>query len=262
MSEHNDLEAGRGWRIVFVMVHLAFMIMNVLALLSTFGQRALTEAINWEASDEQLQGILFIDRWGASGRLSFLAAGIYLMALIARRDERVPKFYLWYSVAFLSFEVVLNSAQLHLWGIPRGTPWASHGLQLAAYFAAMVAWAAYVWRSKRVRTTFVHAPRAVGPMSRLLIGIGAIPLFTWPLVLNNFVEATVGVAWWINPKDSTAGSGLAEGILLASVVIGLFVLMKNAWRMRNVWIAVLLPVFFAILLVMYTAQGFGLHYRF
>lgn len=77
MPAHNDVEGRRGWRFVFVMVHVAFMIMNAAALVSTIRQRALTAAGNWEVSPEQFQGIMFMDTWGTFGRLCLLAAGLY-----------------------------------------------------------------------------------------------------------------------------------------------------------------------------------------
>ncbi len=66
----------------------------------------------------------------------------------------------------------------------------------------------------------------------------------------------------ISPKATTAGEGFAQGILAASVAVGLFVLMRHAWRMRIVWIAVLLPVCFAALVFVYEAQEFALHHTF
>jgi hypothetical protein len=133
---------------------------------------------------------------------------------------------------------------------------------MALYAAALLGWVVYVWRSRKVRTIFARAPRPLGPVGRLLIGLVAILLITWPFILNQYVEATVGLAAYIAPKDTSAGAGLAEGILLMSVVTGLFILMKHTWRMRNVWIAFLLPMCFMGLLLVYMMQGFGAYYRF
>jgi hypothetical protein len=113
-----------------------------------------------------------------------------------------------------------------------------------------------------VRRIFAREPWDMDSVGRLLIGFLAVGLITWPFILNQYVEATVGLATSIAPKDSTSGEGLAEGILLMSVVTGLFILMKNTWRMRNVWIAILLPVCFLGLLLVYGMQGFGAYYRF
>jgi hypothetical protein len=60
----------------------------------------------------------------------------------------------------------------------------------------------------------------------------------------------------------TAGEGFGEGIMAASAAIGLLLGMKYAWRMRNVWIAVLLPLGFAGLVVLYQSQWFELYWRF
>lgn len=97
---------------------------------------------------------------------------------MTRGDERVAKYYVWYGGAVLAFEVLLNLAQLELWGIPRGSPWGPFVVQMTLYAAAMVTWVAYVSRSRTVRATFVDAPRTMGPLSRLLIGLGALALGT------------------------------------------------------------------------------------
>ena len=260
MPPHNDVAGRHAWRFVFVVVHVAFMFMNAAALESTIRQRALTAAGNWELAPGQFEGIMLMDRWGTFGRLCLLAAGLYLTALMTRGDKRVAKYYMWYGGAFLALEGLLNLAQLELWGIPRGTAWGSFVAQMALYAAALVTWVAYVWRSRRVRATFVDAPVTLGPLGRLLIGLVALLLIVWPLVLNCYVESTVHLAAWMSPKDTSAAAGLSEGILMTSVVMGLFVLMKNVWRMRNRWIAVLLPVSFLFLLYAYVMQGFLLHF--
>ena len=82
------------------------------------------------------------------------------------------------------------------------------------------------------------------------------------LVVNNYVETTVALAAWMCSKDTSAGSGLSDGILLMSVVSGIFILMKNTLRMSNAWIAVLLPISFAALFLLYGLQGFRLYFRF
>jgi hypothetical protein len=262
MPAHLDVDPRRGWRIAFVLVHVAFMFMNVAALVSTLGQRTLTYATNWGVPAEQFEAIVTTDAWGTFGRLSLLAVGIYLAALIAHGDERVPRYYVAYGVALVAFEVLLNGAQIQLWGVPRGMTWISYASRVAVYVAALIGWVLYVSRSAKVRATFVHEPRAMSPMDRRLIGFGAIALIAWPFLLNCFVEASSVVAGLMSPSETSAASGVAEGILTISVATGLFVLMKNAWSMRNVWIAVLVPVCFAALTVAYTVQGFLLHWRF
>jgi hypothetical protein len=262
MPAHHDVEGRRAWRFVFVLVHVAFMIMNAAALGSSIRQRALTAAGSWELSPGQFEGIMLMDTWGTFGRLCLLAAGLYLTALMTRGDARVARYYRWYGGALLALEGVLNPVQLELWGIPRGTPWGWFVAQMALYAAALVTWVAYVWRSRLVRATFTEAPRTMGPESRLLIGLVAFALIGWPLALNNYVESTTGLAGWMSPKDTSAGMGLSQGILLTSVVIGLFVLMKNVCRMRNGWTAVLVPVSFVVLYVMYGMQVLLLHYGF
>ena len=129
-------------------------------------------------------------------------------------------------------------------------------------YAALVRWVIYVARSTKARAMFVHEPRDTSLMGRLMIGLVAIALIVWPFVLNEFVEATVYLARCVNPKDTSAGSGLGQGVLAVSVAIGLFVLMKNVLSMRNVWIAVLLPVCYAALFFLYAVRGFSLYFRF
>jgi hypothetical protein len=172
----------------------------------------------------------------------------------------VPKYYVGYGFAILAFEAALNLAQLRLWGIPRGTTVASYATRMAVYAAAMLGWVAYVWRSRQVRATFIHEPRVMGPTGRHRIGLVALALILWPFILNWFVDATSDLAGRIDPKDGTAGRGLALGILAMSVATGLFVLVKNAWRLRNVWIAVLLPVCFMALFFLYGVEGFVLRF--
>lgn len=262
MPSDTDGDTRRGWRIVFVLAHVAFMIMNVLALVSTVGQRTVVEPIYWRVSSEAIEGIVFMDTWGTFGRLGLLAAGIYLAALMARGDKRVPRYYVWYGVACLVFEAVLNRAQLQQWGVPRGTTRAWYASHVLAYAAAMVGWVVYVSRSKKVRATFVSEPQVMAPMDRLLIGLVALALIAWPFVLNAFVDVTGQLAGRISPKDATAGTGFADGIMATSAATGLFVLMKNVWHMSRVWIAVLLPACFTQLVLLYGAQCFMLHWRF
>lgn len=259
----------RAWiRIVFVLVHVAFVITNVSALVSAVWQRTHLEPVlfrgalvyDWRMSSEQIYAVLFMDTWGTFGRVSLLAVGIYLAALIARGDKRVPKYYVWYGAAILAFEVVLNQAQLQLWDIPRGTTNGSNTWHMAVYAAAMVGWVVYVTCSRKVRETFVHEPRAMGPRGRFLIGLGALALIVWPFALNTLVDATTVLAGRISPKEVTAGEGFAQGLLAMSVGTGLFVLMKHAWHARTVWMAVLLPVCFAALVILYQVQSFVLHY--
>lgn len=260
MPEHDNVDARLGWRVAFIGVHVAFMIKSASALVSDVRQRTLTYAVDWEVSSERYQGIMLMDRWGTFGRLSLLAAGVYLAALMARGDQRAPRYYVRYAVVFLVFEWLLGLAQLGLWGIPRGTSWASYGMQMAVYAAALVTWAAYVWRSRTMRATFVAPPWTMGHMSRLMVGLGAIALIIWPLVMNAYVETVTALAAWMSPKETSSGMGFTEGILLMSAVSGLFILMKNACRMRNVWIAVLLPVSFAVLFFVFVMQAFLTHY--
>lgn len=254
--------ADRAWRAAFLLVHVAFMILSVAGLMSIAKQRALTYAVRWGLSFEQFDQLMLVDRWGTFARLCLLAAGVYLAALIVRSDHRVPRYYRWYGGALVVFGFLLNLALLELWEIPQGTPRGPYLSQMAVYAAALLGWVVYVWRSRKVRTVFARAPRPLGPVGRLVIGLVAVLLITWPFILNRYVEATVGLAAYIAPKDASAGAGLAEGILLMSVVTGLFILMKNTWRMRNGWIAVLLPVCFMGLLLVYVMQGFGAYYRF
>ena len=255
MPAHNDVAARRVWRVVFIGVHVAFMVKNASALVSAVRQRALTEV-----APERYPGIMFMDRWGTFGRLTMLAAGVYLAALMARGDQRVPRYYVRYAVVFLAFEWILSLSQLTLLGIPRGTSWASYVLQMTAYAAALVTWVTYVWRSRTMRATFVGPPWTMGRMSRLMVGLGALALIIWPLVLNSYVETMSALPAWISPKATDSGMGLTEGILLMSVGSGLFILMKNACRMRNAWIAVLLPVSLVVLFYALILQAFAMHY--
>lgn len=260
MPVHTNLDA-RGKRILFALVHAAFMILNVAALVATAAERAITYPIHWEVSTQRLQAILAMDTWGTFGRLTLLAMGIYLMALIVRGDQRVPRFYWWYGLLFLVFEGVYELAELGLWVFPHGTSYVSYGIRVASY-SALIVWVAKVRRSSKAREIFTNAPRPLGPVGRLLIGLLAVALITWPFVMNVNVEVMTYLAWRIYPKDSTAASGIVSGLLAMSVTTGLFVLMKNTWRMKNAWIAVLLPVCFGALLYCYVFQGFMLYYRF
>jgi hypothetical protein len=270
MPIEGHIDARRGWRTVLVLVHVAFMAMNVSALVSTVWQRTHLELIrfrgglvhDWRMTSDQIYAVAFMDMWGTFGRLSLLAVGIYLTALIARGDRRVPRYYIGYGVALVAFDAILRRTQVELWDIPRGTAHASDVPYLAAHAAAMAGWVVYLSRSKRVRATFVHDPGAVGAMGRLLLGLGALALLAWPFVLNMLVDATVVVAGHISPREVTAGEGFAQGIMAMSAATGLFVLMKHAFRLRNVWMAVLLPVCFAALAFLFEMQSFTLHWTF
>lgn len=272
MPTHDDADARRSWRLVFVLVHAAFAVMSASALVTAIWQRTHVKptlfqgglVYDWGLSNEQVPGVQFMDGWGTLGRLSLLAAGIYLAALIARGDKRVLKYYALYGVAMIAVEAVVNMYQIELWDMPRGTPSTWYASHMAAYAAAMVGWVVYLYLSRRARATFVHEPRATGPVDptgRLPIGLGAVALIVWPFVTNIFVRTTP-FARWISPKDLAAGEGFASGILMMSVATGLFVLMKHAWHMRTVWVAVLLPVGFGVLALLYTMQSFALHWTF
>ena len=270
MPAHNDASARRGWRIGLVLVHLASMTMIASALGSAVWQRTHVEptlfrgglVYDWGMPTEQIFAVLFMDQWGTCGQLCLLAVGIYLTALIARGDRRVPRYYVWYGVALLVFEAVLNRTQVQLWDIPRGTARAWYASYVTLCAAGVAAWAVYVWRSRTVRAAFVHESRATGTVGRVVITCAAAALIMWPFVLNGFVDATSRVAGYISPRDTTAGEGFAEGIMAASAATGLLLWMKYTWHMRNGWIAVLWPVGFAALVVLYQMQWFQLHWTF
>ena len=218
--------------------------------------------MNWGVSSEQFMAIISMDAWGTFGRLSLLAVGLYLAALIVRGDERAPRYVVRYGFACVAFEALLNGAQLQLWGIPRGMTAAAYASRFGSYAAAMIAWVVYVSRSNAMRAAFTRTPRAVGPIGRQLIGLSAIVGIAWPFALNLVVDPTSALAGRISPKELTVGSGFADGLLAMSVACGLFVLMKHAQRLSNVWVAVLLPVCFAALALVYGWQGFMLHWTF
>ena len=74
MPARSPVDARLGRRIVLIVVHVAFMIVNAAALVSSVGQRALTDAGNWELVPGQFEGIMLMDRWGTFGRLTLLAS--------------------------------------------------------------------------------------------------------------------------------------------------------------------------------------------
>ena len=270
MAPHKNVEAGRGWRVVLLLVHLVSMLVVAWALWTTVYQRTHVKpsyfrgalVYDWGVEPEQYFEIMFMDQWGTFGQLSLLAVGILMTPLIVRGDKRVPRYYLWYGVALLAFEAVLGRTQHQLWDVARGTTETTYASYVTMCAAAMAAWAVCVSRSSRVRAAFVQDPRTIGPKARLLIGWGALALIAWPFLLNLLVNATIRLAGYISAQGTTAGEGFAEGIMAASAATGLLLLLKHSWQMRTKWIAVLLPVGFAVLAVLYQMQSFMLHWTF
>jgi len=265
MSNLVDTDVSRSRRIAYAFIHLAFVVVNLVELVGTARQRALTEAINWEKwgiTIDQIDQILVVDAWGTFGRLFLAGVGFYLTALIVHGDRRVLRYYLGYGCALAGFEVALHASQLELWGLPHGTPWAAYVAFLVVYLGAWIGWLVYVLRSAQVRSTFVRLPRVIRSWERVAIALTALTLVVWPFLLNLSIDATDWVAWFIYPKDGTSARGIANGVLEVTTAGGLFILMRSVWRPRGLWIALLLPVFHAALRFAYGFQSFLLHWTF
>jgi hypothetical protein len=93
IQPHNNFGKRRGWRVVFVLAHLWFMLANAYGLVGAAMNRRGATSPLWGFSESRIRTIQLVSTLEVIGRLGYIAVGIHLLGLFTRRDERAARYY-------------------------------------------------------------------------------------------------------------------------------------------------------------------------
>jgi len=246
---------------LFMVAHVAFLLSNAVALREQLVRHRSGDHGIWGFDSEQFRIIQSFDEREMFGRLCVLAVGTYLLALLARRDRRLPRLYIGYALVALVFEVAVFGMHAH-WAALVGRASVAPNVAGTVLSVALAGVGlAYVSRPER-RAIFVRDPAAQGGMVRLLLTLGAMTLLAWPFFVSIFTDSSQMLSATISPRGTTEADGAAAAILGVSLGGGLFLLMKHGLRMRARWVAILWPLGCVVVAVAYAMMQFGMYFRF
>jgi len=253
MYARRDDAAGRhrAWRIVFGLAHVGFLLVNGAALVSAAMNRRETGEGLWGAARVDAFSIQFMSSIEVLGRLAFIVVGVYLLAMLARRERRAVPCYVGYGVAFLVFEGILR-AQYILTGF-----W----FETLAYAALIVAGLVFLAGSPQMRAALTRESPPTRAVD-VLLGLGATALIVWPFLAALFIDPNHLLAGIVAPMPATDGQGAMNAIFAGSVSLGLVILTKFVWRWKTWLMAGIVPVTFVFLAGVYWMLGFALHFEF
>jgi hypothetical protein len=162
-------------------------------------------------------------------------------------------------VAYLVVEAALLG-WYYFWGLDTDPTFQFHWKRTLGCASLIAAAIASVARSSFIRAMFGREPLVIGVGGRVGIGLAAAAVIVWPFQANLGGDVIQLMSGMFSPEDTSAGNPLASAIVEVSFGGGLFVMLKHAWRMRNRWIAITLPIGFMVLLEAFIILSFVAHF--
>ena len=267
MNERDKKPGLHGWLALYAAILVGFFVLNGQALLdSAFNMGNTLYPPEYKA--ETIATIHTVAIIATVLRLLFVLSGGYIVWLLHRRDRRLPRTFAIYGVCFTLFEVPTRAAYFFLGGfMDEGNVvvyWAMTALRVglvALGYIALRLWVKAPQSAPAGATgitpsrSIAHAEIVPDHVARAVAFWAGGALVAWPFAMDLFVDPTQTIGGILVPTAASEGSNLAFAIQVVSVVVGLLVLMRLAFRMRVRSILVLLPIACGVLFVVYSFLG-------